>query len=93
MYILDEPTSGLNEKDIKLLENILLRLSEANETIVVIEHNIEFIANIADYLIDLGAIPGDKGGTTIIQGTPLEVINNKLSSWYEYDKYIKIKNN
>lgn len=84
LYILDEPTSGLNSQDIDLLEKILLRLSEANETILIVEHNIEFIAHVADYLVDLGTIAGDKGGATVLQGIPLEVVENKLSSWYGY---------
>lgn len=81
LYILDEPTSGLNFQDIDLLEKILNKLSEAQETILIIEHNIEFIAHVADYLVDLGTIAGDKGGNTIIQGIPMEVFDNKLSSW------------
>ncbi len=60
LYILDEPTSGLNQSDIELFEKVLIRLSENNETIIIIEHNIEFISHISDYLIDLGTVAGQK---------------------------------
>ena len=90
LYILDEPTSGLNEKDIRLLEDILFRLSGLNETILIIEHNIEFIAKVADYLVDLGTIAGDKGGVTLLQGTPSEVIDDDNSSWKGFKEYLKI---
>lgn len=90
LYILDEPTSGLNAKDIGLLENILYRLSNENETILIIEHNVEFIANVADYLVDLGTVAGDKGGTTVLEGKPKEVMMNKNSSWYGFDNKLNI---
>lgn len=93
LYILDEPTSGLNTKDIKLLEDILFRLSESKETILIIEHNIEFIANVADYLVDLGTIAGDKGGVTILQGMPSEVIEDEKSSWKGVQKHLKFTSN
>lgn len=91
LYILDEPTSGLNAKDIKLLENILFRLNKANETILIIEHNIEFIANVADYLVDLGTMAGDKGGVTILQGIPSEVLEDEKSSWKGFREHLKFK--
>ena len=81
LYILDEPTTGLGEKDILLLENIINKLNQMNETIVIIEHNIEFITNISDYLIDLGVKAGDEGGNVIISGYPKDVVNNTNSSW------------
>ncbi len=81
LYVLDEPTAGLNGKDIALLEKILLKLNQAQETILIIEHNIEFISHVADYLVDLGINAGNQGGKTIIQGKPLNVVGNKLSSW------------
>lgn len=90
LYILDEPTSGLNAKDIDLLKNIFLRLTDENETIILIEHNIEFIANVADYLIDLGTVAGDKGGTTILEGEPMDVMKNKNSSWYGFEKQFNV---
>lgn len=88
LYILDEPTTGLNEKDIELLANILLKLQNNNETIIIIEHNIEFIAKISDYLIDLGCTAGDKGGTTVIQDIPCNVVKNNKSSWFGLDDYL-----
>ena len=81
LYILDEPTAGLNDKDIALLEKILLRLNQEKETVLIIEHNIEFISHVADYLVDLGKNAGNRGGKTVIQGNPIEVVKNVLSSW------------
>lgn len=83
LYILDEPTAGLNSKDIKLLENVLLKLNQSNDTILIIEHNIEFISHVADYLVDLGRRAGNKGGKTLIQGKPIDVIKNSESSWFD----------
>lgn len=85
LYILDEPTSGLNEHDIHLLEKIILNLSKDGDTIIIIEHNIEFISRISDYLIDLGNTAGDEGGRTIISGDVQEVVNNVESSWYDME--------
>ena len=82
IYLLDEPTSGLNDKDILRLENILNALADAGETVIIIEHNPEFISRVSDYLADLGSVAGNEGGVQIIQGTPDEVIFNKNSSWY-----------
>lgn len=59
----------------------MLRLNQENETILIIEHNIEFISHVADYLVDLGMDAGNKGGKTIIQGSPNEVVRNRKSSW------------
>ncbi|MEE1219977.1 MAG: ATP-binding cassette domain-containing protein [Ruminococcus sp.] len=92
LYILDEPTSGLSSEDIRLLENILLKLGKTNETVLIIEHNIEFIASIADYLIDLGTVAGDKGGVTLLQGSPLDVIYDEKSSWKDFEDYLKLFN-
>ena len=91
LYILDEPTSGLNEVDIKHLENVIIRLRENKETIVIIDHNIEFISHIADYLIDLGMVAGKQGGNTIIQGYPNEVMKNKKCSWFGYENFFGIR--
>lgn len=85
MYILDEPTSGLHEMDIKLLEDILGRLRENKETIIIIEHNIEFISHVADYLVDLGTVAGNNGGNIILQGNPQTVMNAENSSWAGYE--------
>lgn len=83
LYILDEPTSGLNAEDIDRLTGVIKQLSDNGETIVIIEHNIEFISRIADYLIDLGTIAGNAGGKTVIEGDPQTVIGTQGSSWKE----------
>ncbi len=72
MYILDEPTTGLHFEDVHLLIDILRKLSDGGNTVVVIEHNLEVI-KVSDYIIDLGPEGGDKGGTVIAKGTPEEV--------------------
>ncbi|GFP40426.1 excinuclease ABC subunit A, partial [Candidatus Hakubella thermalkaliphila] len=72
LYILDEPTTGLHFDDIKKLLNILDRLVDAGNTVVVIEHNLDVI-KMADHIIDLGPEGGDKGGYLIAEGTPEEV--------------------
>ena len=72
IYILDEPTTGLHFADVHKLVEILKRLSEGGNTVVVIEHNLDVIKT-ADYIIDIGPEGGDKGGTVVAQGTPEEV--------------------
>jgi excinuclease ABC subunit A len=78
MYILDEPTTGLHFADVEKLLDVLTKLVERGNTVVVIEHNLDVIKT-ADYLIDLGPEGGDKGGEVIATGTPEEVANNPLS--------------
>ncbi len=78
MYILDEPTTGLHFEDIHRLTDILRRLAEGGNTVVVIEHNLDVIKT-ADYIIDLGPEGGDRGGTVIATGTPEEVAENPAS--------------
>ena len=78
LYILDEPTTGLHFADIEKLLNILMRLVEQGNTIVVIEHNLDVIKN-ADWIIDLGPEGGDGGGTVVAQGTPNEVSKESKS--------------
>ncbi|HLZ59456.1 MAG TPA: excinuclease ABC subunit UvrA [Ktedonosporobacter sp.] len=78
MYILDEPTTGLHFADVDRLLEVLQRLVDAGNTIVVIEHNLEVIKS-ADWLIDLGPEGGDNGGYVIAQGTPEEVAENDQS--------------
>lgn len=85
LYILDEPTSGLNEVDIERLESILLSMQNNNDTIIIVEHNIEFIANISDYIIDFGTVGGNAGGRVAAQGKPQDVFNCKGSSIYNLD--------
>lgn len=82
LYVLDEPTSGLNDLDIARFEAILKKLQNNNETIIIIEHNVEFIARMSDWLIDFGLHGGHAGGNIIAQGYPREVFNNKESSLY-----------
>ncbi|MGN0437525.1 MAG: excinuclease ABC subunit UvrA [Lachnospiraceae bacterium] len=78
IYILDEPTTGLHFADVHRLVDILRRLSDGGNTVVVIEHNLEVIKT-ADYIIDIGPEGGDKGGTVIASGTPEEVAKCKES--------------
>ena len=78
LYVLDEPTTGLHVADVHKLVDILERLTENNNTVVVIEHNLDVIKT-ADYIIDLGPESGDEGGEVIACGTPEEVAKNKGS--------------
>ena len=78
LYILDEPTTGLHSEDISKLIEVLQRLCDYGNTLLVIEHNLDVIKT-ADYIIDLGPEGGDKGGTIIATGTPEEVAKNKNS--------------
>jgi excinuclease ABC subunit A len=78
IYILDEPTTGLHFADVEKLLEVLNRLVDRGNTIVVIEHNLDVIKT-ADHIIDLGPEGGDKGGEIVAQGTPEEVANNPLS--------------
>jgi excinuclease ABC subunit A len=78
MYILDEPTTGLHFADVEKLLDVLVKLVDRGNTVVVIEHNLDVIKT-ADHIIDLGPEGGDKGGEVIATGTPEEVANNPLS--------------
>lgn len=78
IYILDEPTTGLHFADVHKLVEILHRLADGGNTVVVIEHNLDVIKT-ADYIIDIGPEGGDRGGTVIAKGTPEEVAGNKKS--------------
>ena len=72
MYILDEPTTGLHMADVHKLIDILQRLVDGGNTLLVIEHNLDVIKS-ADYIVDLGPEGGDNGGTIVAQGTPEQV--------------------
>ena len=85
IYILDEPTTGLHFADVHKLIEILRRLSEGGNTVVVIEHNLDVIKT-ADYIIDIGPEGGDKGGTVIAKGTPEEVAESPVSYTGKYVK-------
>jgi excinuclease ABC subunit A len=78
LYILDEPTTGLHFEDVRYLLNVLNRLADAGNTLIVIEHNLDVIKT-ADYVLDLGPEGGDRGGAVVAAGTPEEVAKNKNS--------------
>jgi excinuclease ABC subunit A len=78
LYILDEPTTGLHFEDVRVLLNVLNKLTDKGNTVVVIEHNLDVI-KVADYIIDMGPEGGIKGGEIICTGTPEEVVRNERS--------------
>ena len=91
IYILDEPTTGLHFADVHKLIEILRRLSEGGNSVVVIEHNLDVIKT-ADYIIDIGPEGGDRGGTVIAQGTPEEIAASPVSYTGKYvKKYLEQK--
>ena len=85
VYILDEPTTGLHIADVHKLLEVLQRLVEGGDSVIVIEHNLDVI-KVADYIIDLGPEGGDKGGTLVACGTPEEVAKVKKSYTGQYIK-------
>ena len=85
IYILDEPTTGLHFADVHKLTEILRRLTEDGNTVIVIEHNLDVIKT-ADYIIDIGPEGGEKGGTVIAEGTPEEVAESPVSYTGKYIK-------
>ena len=85
IYILDEPTTGLHADDVKKLLEVLQRLVEAGNTVLVIEHNLDVI-KCADYLIDLGPEGGAGGGTVVATGTPEQVAEVPASYTGQYLK-------
>jgi len=90
IYILDEPTTGLHFADVHKLVEILRKLSEGGNTVVVIEHNLDVIKT-ADYIIDMGPEGGDGGGTVIAKGTPEEVAATPGSYTGKYvKKYLNV---
>ena len=87
MYILDEPTTGLHTADVHRLIDVLQKLVDNGNSVVVIEHNLDVIKT-ADYIIDLGPEGGDKGGKIVACGTPEEIVKVKASYT---GKYLKSK--
>ncbi len=87
LYMLDEPTTGLHFEDVKLLLNVLNRLVDKGNTVIVIEHNLEVI-KCADWIIDLGPEGGDEGGEVVCAGRPKEIINVKKSYTGQFLKSI-----
>ena len=85
VYILDEPATGLHTADVHKLVQILQRLTEGGNTVVVIEHNLDVIKT-ADYIIDLGPEGGDGGGTIVAAGTPEEICRVPASYTGKYLK-------
>ena len=85
IYILDEPTTGLHFADVHKLVNILRKLTESGNTVVVIEHNLDVIKT-ADYIIDIGPEGGSRGGTVLAKGTPEEIADNAESYTGQYLK-------
>ena len=92
VYILDEPTTGLHFADVHKLTEILQRLAEGGNTVIVIEHNLDVIKT-ADYIIDMGPEGGDGGGTVVAQGTPEEIAEVKESYTGYYVKHYLEKAN
>ncbi|MHC4205691.1 MAG: excinuclease ABC subunit UvrA [Planctomycetota bacterium] len=92
LYLLDEPTTGLHFADIHNLLNVLQRLTDCGNTVVVIEHNLDVI-KMADYIIDLGPEGGEAGGTVVAAGTPEQIVKNNSSYTAEFlkEKLVKSK--
>ena len=87
IYVLDEPTTGLHFADVHKLVEILHRLTDEGNTVVVIEHNLDVI-KVADYIIDMGPDGGDRGGTVVVAGTPEQVAEHPTSYTGKYVKQI-----
>ena len=89
LYILDEPTTGLHIADVHKLVDILQKLVDTGNSIVVIEHNLDLIKT-ADYIIDLGPEGGEKGGTIVQVGTPEQIVKNEKSHTGKFlQKYLE----
>jgi excinuclease ABC subunit A len=78
LYLLDEPTTGLHFDDVKKLLDVLHRLTDLGNSVIIIEHNLDVIRN-ADWIVDLGPEGGEDGGRIVAQGTPEQVARNKKS--------------
>jgi excinuclease ABC subunit A len=85
IYILDEPTTGLHFEDIRVLLEVLQKLVDKGNTVLIIEHNLDVI-KVVDHIIDVGLEGGKGGGTIISEGTPEQIIKNKISYTAKYLK-------
>jgi len=85
LYVLDEPTTGLHFEDIKVLMNVLNKLVDKGNTVLIIEHNLDVI-KMADWIIDMGPEGGDRGGRIVCEGTPEEVAQCAKSYTGQYLK-------
>jgi excinuclease ABC subunit A len=85
LYILDEPTVGLHHDDVLMLLEIIFRLVDSGNTVVIIEHNLDIIGR-ADWIIDLGPEGGDRGGSVVFEGTPEGLQGSLLSYTGRYLK-------
>ncbi|HCX98551.1 MAG TPA: excinuclease ABC subunit UvrA, partial [Bacteroidales bacterium] len=83
LYILDEPTTGLHFEDVRVLLDVLNKLVDKGNTVIVIEHNMD-VVKVADHIIDLGPEGGEKGGKIICEGTPEEIMLGKKGYTSEY---------
>ena len=88
LYILDEPTTGLHFEDVQMLVDVIRKLRDAGNTIVIIEHNLDVI-RAADWIIDMGPEGGESGGMIVAQGTPDEILENNSSVTGPYLKAYK----
>jgi excinuclease ABC subunit A len=84
-YILDEPSTGLHFEDIRILLEVINRLVDAGNSVLIIEHNMDII-KVADYIIDIGPDGGSKGGVIVAEGIPEEIIKNNESYTAKYLK-------
>jgi excinuclease ABC subunit A len=87
IYILDEPTTGLHFQDVQMLINVLNRLADRGNTVLVIEHNMDII-KVADHIIDMGPEGGERGGEIMVSGTPEVVAKNKYNSSKGYPDFV-----
>lgn len=87
LYILDEPTTGLHFEDIKKLVSVLRNLVDRGNTVLTVEHNLDFIKNV-DWILDLGPEGGEKGGEIVVEGTPIKITKNKRSYTGKYLKKV-----
>ena len=83
LYVLDEPTTGLHFEDIKVLMNVLNKLVDKGNTVVIIEHNLDVI-KLADWIVDMGPEGGDRGGRILCEGTPEQVAQHPESYTGQY---------